>query len=614
VAKSKSGARRATPVEATKHVAARRKNIPTAELEAFAREAEKSPETMLYPREPSLDPQLVWKGKDQQDRQDLAVPVVPIYIQEKIAPRAIIENLRAEKRAASEPQLDLFGDFNGLEFEQLIEFYQHSQHWSNRMILGDSLQVMASLAEKEGLKGQVQMMYVDPPYGIKFGSNWQVSTRKRDIVDGRAQDMSREPEQVRAFRDTWHMGIHSYLAFLRDRLVTARELLTETGSIFVQIGEENLHLVRCLLDEVMGRENFVSVITFSKTAGATTELLPGVADYIVWYARDSSRAKYRRLFTEKIAGGPGAGKYDQVELPDGTRRSLGVEERTDSLLPGSRVFRLDNLTSQSVGREKGEGAASWFPVRLEQREFTPTMRSRWKTNEAGMAKLLTANRVAITGNTLSYVRFIEDFPAFPITNVWLDIGGIQSRADPKVYVVQTATTAIERCLLMTTDPGDLVLDPTSGSGTTAHVAEQWGPSVDRYRHESSRSCDCPDKAHGRAIPVLHPARFVTGHRQRGASHEYGAPITTAAHGWRYSAGVRLRARAPCDFEVNRDQPEPTRRHDAGGGRQINRPSCRGGDAFRPSLYGQQNRESHGALHGRRSFATPLVARGTGCTT
>jgi adenine-specific DNA-methyltransferase len=474
VAKSKSGARRATPVEATKHVAARRKNIPTAELEAFAREAEKSPETMLYPREPSLDPQLVWKGKDQQDRQDLAVPVVPIYIQEKIAPRAIIENLRAEKRAASEPQLDLFGDFNGLEFEQLIEFYQHSQHWSNRMILGDSLQVMASLAEKEGLKGQVQMMYVDPPYGIKFGSNWQVSTRKRDIVDGRAQDMSREPEQVRAFRDTWHMGIHSYLAFLRDRLVAARELLTETGSIFVQIGEENLHLVRCLLDEVMGRENFVSVITFSKTAGATTELLPGVADYIVWYARDSSRAKYRRLFTEKIAGGPGAGKYDQVELPDGTRRSLGVEERTDSLLPGSRVFRLDNLTSQSVGREKGEGAASWFPVRLEQREFTPTMRSRWKTNEAGMAKLLTANRVAITGNTLSYVRFIEDFPAFPITNVWLDIGGIQSRADPKVYVVQTATTAIERCLLMTTDPGDLVLDPTSGSGTTAHVAEQWG--------------------------------------------------------------------------------------------------------------------------------------------
>jgi adenine-specific DNA-methyltransferase len=475
-------------IEATKHKD-KRKNIPTEELREFVKEQEGTPGKLLYPRDPSLDPQLVWKGKDEQDREDLAVPVVPVYIQEKVQPRAIIENVRGENVRAEAKRVGahgdapsggyqpaLFDDFNGIEFDQLIEFYQHEQNWSNRMILGDSLLVMASLAEKEGLKGKVQMIYIDPPYGIKFGSNWQVSTRKRDVRDGRVEDVTRQPEQIRAFRDTWELGIHSYLSYLRDRFGAARELLTETGSCFVQIGDENVHLVRSVLDEVFGSENLVSQIAFTKTTGATVVMLPGTTDYILWYAKDLKVTKYRRLFSEKSVGGEGGAKYDQVEMPDGTRRTISSDERGDpSYLPtDARPFRLDNLMSQSIGREKGEGAASWFPVRLNDQEFLPNIRNRWKTNQEGMARLLASRRIAVTGNTLAYVRYIGDFPAFPITNAWIDIGGIQSRADPKVYVVQTATTAVQRCVLMTTDPGDLVLDPTCGSGTMAYVAEQWG--------------------------------------------------------------------------------------------------------------------------------------------
>jgi adenine-specific DNA-methyltransferase len=466
--------RKATPVEAIKHHGGR-VNIPTHELRDFVTADETAPRTLLYPRDTSLDPQLVWKGKDEQDRQDLAVPVVPVYIQEKIHPQALIESLRdTAPHGDPEPELSLFADFNGIEeFDRKVDFYHYQGHWSNRLILGDSLLVMASLAEKEGLKGKVQCIYFDPPYGIKFGSNWQVSTRKRDVKDGRAEDASRQPEQVRAFRDTWEMGIHSYLSYLRDRLAVARELLSDTGSVFVQIGDANVHLVRTVLDEVFGSENFVSLVTYSKTSGATVTLLPGTADYVLWYAKNVSRVKYRRLFLEKALGGEGASKYDQVELPSGIRRSLTGDERR-TLPDGWRVYRLDNLTSQSMGRDKGEGAASWFPVHLDGQVFRPTERSRWKTNEHGMANLLLAHRVEVTGNTLAYVRFINDFPAYPISNVWMDIGGIQSRTDPKIYVVQTATTAVERCVLMTTDPGDLVVDPTCGSGTTAYVAEQWG--------------------------------------------------------------------------------------------------------------------------------------------
>lgn len=466
---AKKTTRKKTPVEATKHKD-KRKNIPTEELSDFVKSDEKKPTKVLYPRDPSLDPQLVWRGKDEQDAQDLVVPAVPIYIQEKIHPKALVENLRrTAERPEDEPELTLFEDFNGLEFEQEISFYEHEHSWSNRMILGDSLLAMTSLSEKEGLKGKVQMMYVDPPYGIRFGSNWQVSTRRRDVKDSRTEDITRQPEQVKAFRDTWQDGINSYLAYLRDRLVAARELLTDSGSIFVQIGDENVHRVRSLMDEVFGDDNFCSIISFSKTAGASTNLLASVYDFIIWYAKDRQQAKYRQLYTQKLAGGVGAAKYDQLELPDGTRRPMTAAERQDpSTIPsGARPFRFDNLTSQRPAQ--GSDLTSFD---FEGQTFTPG-RGTFKTDKSGLEKLASARRLAKTGRSLSYVRFLDDFPAFPISNAWMDIGGIQSRADPKVYVVQTATEAVKRCLLMTTDPGDLVFDPTCGAGTTAVVAEQW---------------------------------------------------------------------------------------------------------------------------------------------
>jgi adenine-specific DNA-methyltransferase len=311
---------------------------------------------------------------------------------------------------------------------------------------------------------------------VKFGSNFQPFIRKRDVKHNDDEDFTREPEMVQAYRDTWELGLHSYLTYLRDRLLLARELLHPSGSIFLQISDENLHHVRELMDEVFGQENFCAHITFEKTTGATAVLLPGTADYILWYAKDRERTKYHQLYLSKTVGGEGAGKYDQVQLPDGSRRAMtAAEKASPSELPaGSRVYSLDNLMSQSIGREKGEGAACWFPVAVAGRDFVPNQRSRWKTNEEGMTALAKANRLQPMGNTLRFIRFLDDFQATALSNVWDDIGGIQSRTDPKVYVVQTATTAIQRCILMTTDPGDLVLDPTCGSGTTAFVAERWG--------------------------------------------------------------------------------------------------------------------------------------------
>jgi adenine-specific DNA-methyltransferase len=451
-----------TPVNSITHDE-KRTNIPTADTVDFHDSAVlEEVRQVRYARDESLDPQLVWRGKypsasevDDYD-ENLVTDAPPIYIQEKIDPRVLIENLRrTAERPEDEPELTLFDSFDGLDDLQQIEFYEHDANWSNRMILGDGLQVMASLAEREKLRGKVQMVYVDPPYGIKFNSNWQVSTKSRDVSDGRMTDVAREVEQIKAFRDTWELGIHSYLGYLRDRLMAARELLTESGSCFVQIGDENVHLVRSLMDEVFGTQNFVAQIPFATTGGATSDFLAGTADYILWFARTRESAKFRRLFSAKEAGGAGASKYTSVN-------------------ESGRLYRLDNLTSQSVGRAKGEGAASWFPVEIDGREFRPTMQARWKTNEAGMARLVLAGRVAATRNTLSYVRYLDDFPAFAITNTWMDLGGVQSRADPKIYVVQTNAKVIERCMLMATDPGDLVLDPTCGSGTTAQVAEQWG--------------------------------------------------------------------------------------------------------------------------------------------
>ncbi|MCC7018449.1 MAG: site-specific DNA-methyltransferase [Ardenticatenales bacterium] len=349
----------------------------------------------------------------------------------------------------------------------MVEFYQHDQHWSNRLILGDSLQVMASLAEKEGLKGKVQTIYLDPPYGIKFGSNWQVSTRKRDVKDGKVEDATRQPEQVRAFRDTWQLGIHSYLAYLRDRLVVARELLTETGSLFVQIGDENVHVVRSIMDEVFGSEHFVALVAFKKTTGAGsfaggTNILASTADYIVWYAKNMEQVKYRPLYRQKDLDGIGGEQYTMVETSDG-QRTRGIPSSVDD-----RPFRPDNLTSQTTR----EAQTTVFPVDLNGQTYLPNT-GGWKTNRDGMTRLGHARRLIALGKTLCYVRFFDDYPLFPFTNVWTDTV-TSGFADPKMYVVQTNAKVIERCLLMTTDPGDLVLDPTCGSGTTAYVAEQWG--------------------------------------------------------------------------------------------------------------------------------------------
>ena len=471
----------AKSVDAIKHDDAKRRNIPTAEYQSVLDDAQKNPKQVRYPRNTDRDPQLVWRGKDEQDWSDLVVHAPPLYIQEKVHPKALIDELLRESKEREHEQgqitADLFADFNGIPKDaDKTEFYQHDQNWTNRMILGDSLQVMASLAEREGLRGKVQCIYFDPPYGIKFNSNFQWSTTSRDVKDGKADHITREPEQVKAFRDTWRDGIHSYLTYLRDRLTAMRELLTDSGSIFVQIGDENVHRVRAVMDEVFGEENFVAQIATKTSGGSTGVYLSGVVDYVLWFAKNTEHTKYRSLFGTKSLGEDGADKYSRVRLSNLETRSLTPAERAlEAEVPNdARVYRQDNITSQSVGRDKGEGAASWFPVKIAGQEIRPSIKVRWKTNEQGMQRLLAASRVELTSNSLSYVRFLDDFSATTINNSWTDIGGIQSRSDPKVYVVQTPTTLIQRCMLMSTDPGDLVLDPTCGSGTTATVAEQWG--------------------------------------------------------------------------------------------------------------------------------------------
>jgi len=459
-------------VEALTHVAAKRKNIPTAELETVVDPATKSPIRVAFERRnKDLDPQLVWRGKDEQDWSDLVVPAPPLYIQEKVHPKVLIDDLlrqsKARKKEAAPAAPDLFADFNGLpDKEAATEFYQHDAHWTNRLIVGDSLQVMASLAEREGLRGQVQCIYFDPPYGIKFNSNFQWSTTSRDVKDGSKDHISREPEQVRAFRDTWRDEIHSYLSYLRDRLTVARDLLSDSGSIFVQIGDENVHRLKVLMDEVFGDANILGMITFVKTGGQTDNRLAGVADYILWYAKKIDRVKFRQLYKNKVIGSEGGSKYTELELPDGQRLSLGAFVKEHEQTPvGARVFRKDTITSQSPGTR--------FDVAFRGKIYRPEP-GYWKTDEARMRVLWKAQRFESTSNKLAYVRYHEDFPVFAINNVWTDLGGVQSRADPKIYVVQTATSVVERCILMATDPGDLVLDPTCGSGTTAYVAEQWG--------------------------------------------------------------------------------------------------------------------------------------------
>jgi len=451
-------------VASLSHTEAKRKNIPTAEYQSVMKKDEQSPIRAAYERRNrDLDPQLVWRGKDEKDLADLEVQAPPLYIQEKVHPKVLIDDLirRTEKAAKKDvpQQMDLFADFNGINSEAAkTEFYRHDANWANRMILGDSLQVMTSLAEREGLRGKVQCIYLDPPYGIRFNSNFQWSTTSRDVKDGNKTHITREPEQVKAFRDTWRDGIHSYLSYLRDRLTVARDLLTDSGSIFVQIGDENVHRVRCLMDEVFGEGNFVSTIAYAKTTGFSSETLSNVADYMVWYTRKRDCVKYRDLFTKKQAGEIGATKYREVS---------SINALKNSCHEPIRLATSDQLTSQ------GESSNRQEFVFMGQKWDAPKG-LHWKTTVDGIHRAIRAERVIMEGSTPRYARFLDDFAVNPRTNIWLDIGGVQSRTDPKVYVVQTATEAVARCMLMTTDPGDLVLDPTCGSGTTAYVAEQWG--------------------------------------------------------------------------------------------------------------------------------------------
>ncbi len=459
-------------VETLTHEDASRINIPTAEYEAVLHEKDKSAVRVAYERRNrDLDPQLVWRGKDEQDWSDLVVHAPPLYIQEKVHPKVLIDDLRrqtetGQAQAEQEEQGsmgDMFADFNGLPGESAkTEFYQHEANWSNRMILGDSLQVMASLAEREGLRGKVQCIYFDPPYGIKFNSNFQWSTTSRDVKDGKAQHITREPEQVKAFRDTWRDGIHSYLTYLRDRLTVARDLLTDSGSIFVQIGDENVHRVRALMDEVFGEDNCCAQISFVKAGALGSTGLPRRLDYILWYVKIEGQIKFRKALVTKSLDD--LGQYTQVVEDDYTLRSLTRKEKLDTKnLPVDQISRLVSFTKPGPGSKYG--------LQFEGSEYSPGRRW-WGFPEESTKRIIKAGRIRRQGKSVASLRYWQDYAVEELTNLWTNTAS--GSGMDKVYVVQTNTEVIKRCLLMATDPGDLVLDPTCGSGTSAYVAEQWG--------------------------------------------------------------------------------------------------------------------------------------------
>jgi adenine-specific DNA-methyltransferase len=507
---STPGAKAPLQVETLKHAEDKRKNIPTAEFQSVVQREHQQPVQLRYPRAGSegaqaapgdaappqgapgplaaernarnrdLDPQLVWRGKDQADWSDLVVNAPPLYIQEKVHPKVLIDDLKRQSdkaKAATAPEqqgfvADLFADmakdFNGVpEGDAKTEFYAHDQHWSNRMILGDSLQVMTSLAEREGLRGKVQCIYFDPPYGIKFNSNFQWSTTSRDVKDGNADHITREPEMVKAFRDTWRDGIHSYLGYIRDRLTVARDLLTDSGSIFVQIGDENVHRVRAVMDEVFGESNMVAMICVAKTSGLQAKTsLPLVVDYVLQYAKDKENVKFRPIYVDKRAETDSVSEYFYLQFPDLSFRTLSAAERTgqDPFPVDAQPFSLSDLTKPGPGRR--------YEFVHNGKTYSAGARW-WGMPPEALERTARSGRLFARANDVRYVRYLKDFAVRPITNYWKDVA-FSSRSEDKVYVVQTAQRVIERCILMTTDPGDLVLDPTCGSGTTTYAAEQWG--------------------------------------------------------------------------------------------------------------------------------------------
>lgn len=455
-------------IESFVHDDASRRNIPPAEFQTMVRNQEKTPIQVAYERRnPDLDPQLIWRGKDLLDESPLVVNAPPLYIQEKIHPKVLIDDLKRRSKQGSTgqaEQIDLFAAFNGLPSEEAkTEFYQHDQNWSNRMILGDSLQVMASLAEREGLRGKVQCVYFDPPYGIKFNSNFQWSTTSKDVNDGRPEHITREPEQVKAFRDTWKDGIHSYLGYIRDRLIAARDLLSDSGSFFLQIGDENLHRARALLDEVFGPERFRAEIKFQTTGGHSSEYISSIADTILWYGKSDS-TKFRRLFYERTPGETGATQYKYGETEDGHRGSL-ASFASKGLNP-AKIFQPYPLVSMGA-------SLADKPISYCGQLFHPTKGRHWSVTTHGVQRIALTGRLFPQGSTLRFAYYLDDYSVTPHTNMWFDTQTSGFSSD-RLYVVQTLPKVIERCILMTTDPGDLILDPTCGSGTTATVAEQWG--------------------------------------------------------------------------------------------------------------------------------------------
>ena len=459
-------------VETITHDEATRKNIPTAEYQSVMRKDEEAPIRLAYERRNrDLDPQLVWRGKDEQDWSDLVVQAPPLYIQEKVHPKVLIDDLLRQSVVSGQRpvarQLDLFSDFNGIaRGVDKTEFYQHDANWTNRMILGDSLQVMASLAEREGLRGKVQCIYFDPPYGIKFNSNFQWSTTSRDVKDGNTSHITREPEQVKAFRDTWRDGIHSYLTYLRDRLTVARDLLTESGSIFVQIGDENVHRVRAVMDEVFGEANFITQFLFKKTGSMSGNYISGIADTILWYGRDSKVTKFRRLLCERSDDAVDS-SFANIELPNGDCRRLSSSELSGEVnFPDG--FRFQTAPLMSSGDAKDPQ-----PFISRKTTYLPAKGNHWKVSLANLPRVEKAGRIYAVGKTLTFKKYLHESQYTPLTNIWMDT--MESTfAVQRTYVVQTSTKVIQRCILMTSDPGDLVLDPTCGSGTTAYIAEQWG--------------------------------------------------------------------------------------------------------------------------------------------
>lgn len=431
-----------------------------------------------YPLNPvttrGQDPELYWMHKygPADDETRLKVDIRSLYRHEHVEPEALIHRLYKISKSET-PQNDMFVNetFGNLlggidELDKPKQYYRHAQNWRNRLIQGDSLLVMTSLLEREGMSGKVQTIYMDPPYGIKYGSNWQMRLNDRNVKDGDDANLSGEPEVIKAFRDTWELGIHSYLSYLRDRLLVAKELLTESGSCFVQISDENVHLVRCLMDEIFGSHNFVSLISFAKTSAFTTAVLSNTHDYLIWYAKDMGALKFRRLWQPRKERTEG-GTYAWIELPDGSSRRLTAAEfRGEVTAPSGKRFRADTIVSD------GESKGGSKPVHFQGREYLPSPGTHWKTNWEGMNHLVSISRVVANGQRLAYKRYENDFPWMPIPNTWDDT--ILGTFSDKLFVVQTSPLTIERCILMTTDPGDLVLDPTCGSGTTAYVAEQWG--------------------------------------------------------------------------------------------------------------------------------------------